>query len=65
MSTITVSLPEKRLAELSEMANQLGVVPEELVRASVEELLTRPEADFEQAMKHVLKESAELYRRLA
>jgi hypothetical protein len=51
MSTITVSLPEKRLAELSERANQLGVVPEELVRASVEDLLTRPEA--------------ELYRRLA
>jgi metal-responsive CopG/Arc/MetJ family transcriptional regulator len=65
MSTITVSLPEKRLAELSEMANQLGVGPEELVRASVEDLLTRPEADFEQAMKHVLKENAELYRRLA
>ena len=65
MSTITVSLPEKRLAELNEMANQLGVVPEELVRASVEDLLTRPGADFEQAMKHVLKENAELYRRLA
>jgi hypothetical protein len=65
MSTITVSLPEKRLAELSEMADHLGVGPEELVRASVEDLLTRPEADFEQAMKHVLKESDELYRRLA
>ena len=65
MSTITVSLPEKRWAELSERANQLGIGPEELVRASVEELLTRPEADFEQATKHVLKEHAELYRRLA
>ncbi len=65
MSTITISLTEKRLAELSEMAEKLGVVPEELVRASVEELLARPEADFEQAMKHVLKENAELYRRLA
>ena len=65
MSTITVSLPEKRWAELREMANQLGVIPEELVRASVEELLARPEAEFEQAMKHVLKENAELYRRLA
>ena len=65
MSTITVSLPEERLAELSEMAEQLGVIPEELVRASVEDLLARPEADFEQAMKHILTKNAELYRRLA
>lgn len=65
MSTITVSLSEKRLAELSELANRLGVVPEELVRASVQELLTRGEPDFEQAMRRILKENAELYRRLA
>ncbi|MEJ2211851.1 MAG: DNA-binding protein [Anaerolineae bacterium] len=65
MSTITVSLPEKRLVELGQMADQLGVGPEELVRASIEELLARPEADFEQAMKRVLKENADLYRRLA
>ena len=46
MSTITVALPEERLVKLNEMAKQLGLVPEELVRVSIEELLTRPEADF-------------------
>jgi predicted nucleotidyltransferase len=65
MSSITVALPEERLEKLNEMARQLGVVPEELVRVSIEELLTRPEPDFEQAIDYVLKKNAELYRRLA
>ena len=65
MSTITVALPEERLAQLNEMAKQLGVVPEDLIRVSVEDLLTRPEADFEQAVDYILTKNAELYRRLA
>lgn len=65
MSTITVALPEERLDKLNEMARQLGVGPEELVRVSIEELLTRPEPDFEQAVEYVLRKNAELYRRLA
>jgi hypothetical protein len=65
MSTVTVALPEERLARLNEMARQLGIVPEELVRVSIEELLTRPEPEFEQAVNYVLTKNAELYPRLA
>jgi hypothetical protein len=65
VSSITVALPEDRLVKLNEMARQLGIVPEELVRVSIEELLSRPEADFEQAVDYVLAKNAELYRRLA
>ena len=65
MSTITIALPEERLVKLNEMAKQLGVVPEDLVRVSIEELLSRPEEDFGQAVDHVLSKNAELYRRLA
>ena len=65
MSSITVALPEEHLVKLSEMAKRLGVVPEELVRVSIEELLSRPEADFEHAVDYVLNRNAELYRRLA
>ena len=65
MSTITVALPEERLVKLNEIARRLGVVPEELVRVSIEELFARPEADFEQAVDYVLTKNAELYHRLA
>ena len=65
MSTITVALPEERLAKLNELAEQLGVVPEDLVRVSIEELLARPEPEFEHAVRTILTKNAELYRRLA
>jgi predicted kinase len=65
MSTITIELPEERLQKLRELAAQLGVAPEELIRASVEGLLNRPDDRFRQAAEYVLKKNAELYRRLA
>jgi hypothetical protein len=65
MSTITVAIPEERLAQLNERAKELGVVPEELVRVSIGELLTRPEPEFEQAVNYVLEKNTELYRRLS
>jgi hypothetical protein len=64
MSNITISLPEDRMSKLKEVAAGLGTTPEELVRASVEDLLGRPE-EFRRAVDFVLKKNEELYRRLA
>lgn len=38
---------------------------EELVRVSIEELLSRPDEAFERAVEYVLEKNAELYQRLA
>jgi antitoxin FitA len=65
MSSITIELPEERLQKLREMASELGVTPEELLRASVEDLLKRSDDEFKQAAEYVLKKNSELYRRLA
>lgn len=65
MTTITIALSDDRLLQLKTIANKFGVAPEELVRVSIEELLTRPEESFRQAVDYVLKKNAELYRRLA
>jgi len=65
MHTITITLPDDRMLKLKETATQLQVSPEELVRVSVEELLTRPQESFQRAVDYVLKKNAELYRRLA
>jgi hypothetical protein len=63
MTTITIALSDERLAKLQEMANELGVTPEELVLVSLEELLSRPEDNFKQAVTYILKKNRELYRR--
>lgn len=65
MTRITIALPDERLAKLREVSARLGVSPEELVRLSVEELLSRPDEAFEQAVERTLQKNEELYRRLA
>ncbi len=65
MKNLIIMLPEERMAKLREMAVGLGTSPEELARASIEDLLGRPEEDFERAAQYILHKNAELYRRLA
>jgi predicted transcriptional regulator len=65
MTTITITLPDDRLRQLQEIAARFQVAPEELLRVSLEELLTRPDETFQQAVRHVLAKNADLYRRLA
>ncbi len=65
MTNITITIPDDRLLKLKEMAARFQVTPEELVRVSLEEILTRPEDAFQRAANYVLKKNAELYQRLA
>ena len=65
MTTITLALSDDSAVKLEELAKTTGIPPAELLRASVEEWLTHPRADFADAAAYVLKKNAELYRRLA
>ncbi len=65
MTTITISLPDDRLRALKKLSSSLNVSPEELVRISIDELLTRPEETFQQSFEHVFEKNAQLYQRLA
>jgi len=64
MTSITIAIPDERLLKLKELAARFQVTPEELVRVSVEEILTRSDEDFQRAASYVLKKNAELYQRL-
>ena len=65
MSSITVSLPDKHLEKLKEVASRLGVTTEELVRFSIEDILAQPDETTQKAIRIVLNKNAELYQRLA
>lgn len=64
MTTITITLTEERSAQLQQIADRLGVSPEELARVGVEELLLRPGEDFRRAVDHVLTKNDVLYQNL-
>lgn len=65
MKHLTIMLPEDRMAKFRELAASLGISPEELAQASIEDLLGRPEEDFRKAAQYILQKNTELYRRLA
>lgn len=65
MDIFTVELPEVQAQQLRELAREAGVSPEQLLRAGVEEWLSRPGRDFAEAAAYVLQKNRELYRRLA
>ncbi len=65
MTTFTVNLSTERAHKLQELAASYGVSPEELVRASVEDILSQPEEQFQKAAEYVLKKNADLYRQLS
>lgn len=65
MTTITVQLDDSKAALLHEKAQKYGLTPDQFVSASIEDLLSQPEPDFEEAVKKVLSKNKELYKRLA
>ena len=65
MSTITITLSDERLLRLKELAKEAKLAPEDLIRDSIEEWLSRPKDDFARAANYVLQKNAELYRRFA
>ncbi len=65
MTTITIPLSDERAAQLRLWAEEAGLPPEEFLRRRVEQLLDRPDVQFQKAADHLLQKNAELYRRLA
>lgn len=61
----SVDLSETEAQRLEATAKRLGIRPEELAKAALNNLLDHPEGDFEKATRHVLKKNRELYRRLS
>ena len=65
MTNITVELDDAKAKLIREKAKRYGLGPEEFLTASVEDLVSQPDADFAEAARRVLSKNKDLYRRLA
>jgi hypothetical protein len=63
--TLNLELDEQQTQRLEEVARRLNVSVNDLAKAAINDLLAKPESDFERAATRVLMKNAELYKRLA
>lgn len=65
MQTIKLELPEDLARKLAARAKERGLSAEAFVRLVTEEILSRSNDKFEEAVDHVLTKNTDLYQRLA
>jgi hypothetical protein len=65
MTRIIVEIDDNKAAILEDKAKKFGLLPEQFVTASIEDLISQPEPDLEAAIQKVLSKNQELYERLA
>lgn len=65
MTTLTLTIDDHKAAALKDKAEHYGLPLEDLLIASIENLVSHPKPEVEQAIQHVLSKNRELYRRLS
>jgi len=60
-----VEIEDSKAIILREKARKFGLLPDQFVTASIEDLISQPDPDFEIAMRKVLSKNKELYKRLS
>ena len=65
MTTVTLQIDDAKADALRQKARRVGLEPEQLLTASIDDLIGQPDADFDVAATRVLSKNRELYRRLA
>ncbi len=65
MARITVEIDDSKAALLRKKAEKFGILPDQFVTASIEELIGQPDPEFEETMRKVISKNKELYKRLA
>jgi len=61
---LAIELSEDQQRRLAEIAGRLNVPPQSLAEAAVRELVSHPEAEFEEVASRLLRKNRELYERL-
>ncbi|MEQ8786123.1 MAG: hypothetical protein RIC55_07480 [Pirellulaceae bacterium] len=63
--SLNIEIDDQQAQRLQDIARKLNVSVGDLAKAAINDLLAKPESDFERAASRVLKKNAELYRRLS
>jgi len=62
---LSIELTESQFEKLQEKAKHLGILPKQLIKAAITDLLNIRDENFLSASDYVLNKNKELYQRLS
>ena len=62
---LAIELPQAQADKLRAEADRLGLSPEDLARAALNDLLSTPDAEFQEVARRIVSKNQDLYKRLA
>jgi antitoxin FitA len=65
MMELSIELNESQFEKLQEKAKHLGILPKQLIKAAVTDLLNERDDEFLSATNYILDKNKELYKRLS
>lgn len=65
MTRITIEIDRRKASILKEKARKFGLSTDQFVVASINDLISKPDPEFETAMERVLSKNRKLYDQLA
>jgi len=65
MKTLTIQLSDETADRLQALAEKLGMSPEEVAQASIDDQLERLDREYQEAADRVLSKNSDLYQRLS
>ncbi len=65
MARIIIEIDDNKAAILENKAKKFGLLPEQFVIASIEELISQPDPELDEAIQIILAKNQELYDRLS
>ena len=65
MTTITIQVTNEESARMDQIAESTGIRKEDLLKASVRDLVAGPSEDFQNLTQSIIEKNKDLYKKLA
>jgi|GEM_PF-564418 len=65
MATINLNIDENKVKLLKQKAEEYGLSLDELLTATFDDLISKPDKNFSEAVKYIIKKNKKLYQKLS
>ena len=65
MATINLNIDDNKIKLLQQKAEEFGLTLNDLINATFDDLISKPDDDFTNAVNHIINKNKKLYEKLS